>query len=146
MGRSRPTYLVNWPQRAPPAPPGPPDELGIVLREEGLGRRRSDYDPGVTTESVRAALRHVLDPEVGINVVDLGLVYDVRVQDGNVSVAMTMTTPVCPLGETLRAQAEAAIRQTVPGVKSVTVDLVWDPPWRSSMMSDAAREQLGWAE
>jgi metal-sulfur cluster biosynthetic enzyme len=86
----------------------------------------------VTTESVRAALRHVIDPEVGINVVDLGLVYDVRVQDGNVSVAMTMTTPVCPLGETLRAQAEAAIRQ--------------NPPWRPSMMSDAAKEQLGWAE
>ncbi len=101
---------------------------------------------GVTTESVRAALRDVIDPEVGINVVDLGLVYDVRVEDGNVSVAMTMTTPACPLGETLIEQAEAAIRQNVPGVKSVTIDLVWDPPWRPSMMSDAAKEQLGWAE
>ena len=101
---------------------------------------------GVTADKVREALRDVLDPEVGINVVDLGLVYDVRVQDGNVSVTMTMTTPACPLGETLRAQAEAAIRQTVPGVKSVMVDLVWDPPWRPSMMSDAAKERLGWAE
>ena len=101
---------------------------------------------GVTTESVREALRAVIDPELGINVVDLGLVYDVRVEDGDVSVAMTMTTPACPLGETLSEQAEAAIRQKVPGVKSVTVDLVWDPPWRSSMMSDAARERLGWAE
>jgi len=100
----------------------------------------------VTIENVREALRDVLDPELGINVVDLGLVYEVRVRDGDVSVAMTMTTPACPLGETLREQAEAAIRQKVPGVKSVTVDLVWDPPWRPSMISDAAKEQLGWAE
>lgn len=101
---------------------------------------------GVTADGVRGALRLVLDPEVGINVVDLGLVYDVTVEEGNVSVAMSMTTPACPQGETLRAQAEAAIRQTVPGVKSVTVDLVWEPAWRPAMMSDAAKEQLGWAE
>ena len=100
----------------------------------------------MTIENVREALRDVLDPELGINVVDLGLVYEVRVRDGDVSVAMTMTTPACPLGETLSEQAEAAIRQKVPGVKSVTVDLVWDPPWRPSMISDAAKEQLGWAE
>ncbi len=101
---------------------------------------------GVTAEQVRGALRHVVDPEVGINVVDLGLVYDVVVENGNVRVAMTMTTPACPLGETLGEQAEATIWQNVPGVKSVMVDLVWDPPWRPAMMSDAAKEQLGWAE
>ena len=100
----------------------------------------------MTIENVREALRDVLDPELGINVVDLGLVYEVRVRDGDVSVAMTMTTPACPLGETLSEQAEAAIRQKVPVVKSVTVDLVWDPPWRPSMMSDVAKERLGWAE
>ena len=100
----------------------------------------------VTAEQVRGALRDVIDPELGINVVDLGLVYEVRVQDGNVSVAMTMTTPACPLGETLSEQAEAAIRQKVPSVKSVTVDLVWEPLWRPSMMSGAAKERLGWAE
>ena len=103
--------------------------------------------PGsITPERVREALRHVIDPELGINVVDLGLVYDVTLQDGDVSIAMTMTTPACPLGETLTEQAEARIRQNVPGVKSVMVDLVWDPPWRPAMMSDAAKEQLGWAE
>jgi len=98
----------------------------------------------VTAEAVRGALRRVIDPEVGINVVDLGLVYDVRVEDGNVGVAMTMTTPACPLGEILTEQAEAAIRQQVPGAGSVTVDLVWEPPWRPAMMSDAAKAQLGW--
>jgi metal-sulfur cluster biosynthetic enzyme len=102
--------------------------------------------PGpITPERVREALRHVIDPELGINVVDLGLVYDVTLQDGDVSIAMTMTTPACPLGETLSEQAEATIRRNVPGVKSVMVDLVWDPPWRPAMMSDAAKEQLGWA-
>jgi metal-sulfur cluster biosynthetic enzyme len=100
----------------------------------------------VTAERVQEALRHVLDPELGINVVDLGLVYDVGVEDGRVSIAMTMTTPACPLGETLTEQAEATVRQRVPGVTSVTVSLLWDPPWRPSMMSDAAKAQLGWAE
>ncbi len=101
---------------------------------------------GVTAEQVRGALRRVIDPELGINVVDLGLVYGVRAEDGDVGVVMTMTTPACPLGETLTEQAEAAIRQTVLGVRSVTVDLVWEPPWRPAMMSDAAKAQLGWAE
>lgn len=100
----------------------------------------------MTADEVREALRHVVDPEVGINVVDLGLVYEVRAEGDRVSVAMTMTTPACPLGETLTAQAEAIIRQRLPGVASVTVVLVWDPPWRPSMMSGAAKEQLGWAE
>jgi len=99
----------------------------------------------MTAERVEEALRDVIDPELGINVVDLGLVYGIDVKDdGAIRVAMTMTTAACPLGESLAEQAEAAIRQSVPGVKSVSVDLVWDPPWQPSMMSDAARERLGW--
>lgn len=100
----------------------------------------------MTPEQVREALRLVLDPELGINVVDLGLVYRVDVEDGNVRVAMTMTTPTCPLGETLSEQAEATIWQNVPGLKSVALDLVWDPPWKPTMMSDAAKEKMGWRE
>jgi len=99
----------------------------------------------VTADEVREALRLVIDPELGINVVDLGLVYDVRVDDGRVRILMTMTTPACPLGESLSEEAEATVWQRVPGVKSVDVELVWDPPWRPSMMSDAAKAQLGWA-
>jgi metal-sulfur cluster biosynthetic enzyme len=97
----------------------------------------------MTPEQVREALRLVIDPELGVNVVDLGLVYDVRIDDGSVRVSMTMTTPACPLGESLAEEAEAAIRQNVPGVTSASVDLVWEPPWRPSMMSDAARARLG---
>lgn len=97
----------------------------------------------MTPDQVRQALRLVIDPELGVNVVDLGLVYDVSIDDGSVRVSMTMTTPACPLGESLAEEAEAAIRQNVPGVTSASVDLVWEPPWRPSMMSDAARARLG---
>ena len=97
----------------------------------------------VTPEQVREALGLVLDPELGIDVVALGLVYSVEVRGGAVSVAMTMTSPACPLGESLATEAAAAIRQAVPGVTSVAVELVWEPPWQPSMMSDAARRRLG---
>lgn len=97
-----------------------------------------------SVEQIREALRLVVDPELGMNVVDLGLVYSVEVRDGEARVALTMTSPTCPLGESLREEAEAAIRQNVPGVASVSVDLVWDPPWDPSRMSAAARERLGW--
>jgi metal-sulfur cluster biosynthetic enzyme len=90
------------------------------------------------------ALRRVLDPEIGINIVDLGLVYDVQMRQGHVHVAMTMTTAACPLGESVAEEVRAAIQQHVDGVTSVAVDLVWEPRWQPSMMSPAARERLGW--
>ena len=96
------------------------------------------------SNEVLEALRHVVDPEIGINVVDLGLVYEANARDGHVHVVMTMTTPACPLGESLAEDARTAIREHVSTVKSVAVDLVWEPPWQPSMMSDAARAQLGW--
>jgi len=95
------------------------------------------------TDTVFEALRHVIDPEIGINIVDLGLVYEATRHDGDVRVRMTMTTAACPLGESLTEEAAAAIRRFVPGVTSVSVDLVWQPPWQPSMMSTAARKQLG---
>ena len=97
------------------------------------------------TEQVRNALRQVIDPEVGIDIVELGLVYTVDVRDGDVRVAITMTSPTCPLHEYVVANAEAAIRRDVPGLRSARVELVWEPPWRPEMMSDAARSRLGWS-
>jgi metal-sulfur cluster biosynthetic enzyme len=90
------------------------------------------------------ALRRVLDPEIGINIVDLGLVYDVQMRQGHVHVVMTMTTVACPLGESIAEEVRAAIQQHVDGVTSVAVDLVWEPRWQPSMMSPVARERLGW--
>lgn len=90
------------------------------------------------------ALRRVLDPEVGVNVVDLGLVYGVTVDGDDVRVDLTMTTPACPLGETLLRETDMTLRDAGV-VGRVDVNIVWDPPWNPEMMSSAARDQLGWA-
>lgn len=97
-----------------------------------------------TENEVREALRTVIDPEVGINIVDLGLVYDIAVEPGRITVALTMTTPACPLGDLITGQARDAILMEAPEVDEVDIRLVWDPPWDPAMMSDAARKQLGW--
>jgi len=97
----------------------------------------------VTEQDIRDALRGVIDPELGINIVDLGLVYGVEIDDDGVRVLMTMTTPACPLGSYLRDLAMSAIASRVPGAHDVEVSLVWEPPWHPGMMSAEARLQLG---
>jgi metal-sulfur cluster biosynthetic enzyme len=98
----------------------------------------------VGRDEILDALRDVIDPEIGINVVDLGLVYEADATDGDVRVVMTMTTPACPLGESMAEEARASIQRHVRGVRSVSVDLVSEPRWRPELMSSAARERLGW--
>jgi metal-sulfur cluster biosynthetic enzyme len=100
----------------------------------------------ITRTAVLAALRSVHDPELGVNVVDLGLVYSVQADGGNVRVAMTMTTPVCPLHSYIRETAEDAIRSQFPTAAEVTIEIVWEPKWHPMMMSDEARRQLGWQQ
>lgn len=96
-------------------------------------------------ELVAEALHGVIDPELGVNIVDLGLVYGLAIAaDGAVAIEMTLTTPGCPLGGFLDDQIRACLAQ-LPQVRSVEVALVWEPPWEPSAMSDFAREQLGWA-
>lgn len=101
--------------------------------------------PTVTDVQVLRALRAVIDPELGINVVDLGLVYSVEVAAGRVHVVMTMTTPACPMNAYLQEPVEAVLWDRVSGLQSVRVDVVWEPPWDPVMMSEAAKRQLGWA-
>ncbi len=93
--------------------------------------------------AVRDALREVDDPEAGMNIVDLGLVYDIRVGDERIEVDMTMTTPACPVTEMLVDEARAAIEAIAPGA-TVQVNLVWEPIWNPSMMSGVARDFFGW--
>lgn len=97
-----------------------------------------------TEEQIRNALREVDDPEIGINIIDLGLVYGVQVSDGNVYVRMTMTTPACPLHAYLSTASQEAIRRRFPEIRRVEIELVWDPPWEPAKMSPAAKQQLGW--
>ncbi len=98
-----------------------------------------------TEQEVWDALKTVVDPELGVNVVDLGLVYEVSVDNGKVFVAMTMTTPGCPLHESMAGMAEIAIRLRVPEVQDIVVDLVWDPPWTPDRITDEGRRLLGLA-
>lgn len=94
--------------------------------------------------AVLDALRTVDDPEAGMNIVELGLVYAVRPEVGRVEVDMTMTTPACPVTEMLVDQAREAIAAVVPAGMQVQVNLVWDPVWNPSMMSGIAKEHFGW--
>lgn len=98
----------------------------------------------VTQAGVMSALEQVIDPELGLNIVDLGLVYGVQVENGAVDVTMTLTTPGCPLHTAIARGAEAAVRN-LPGVDSANVRVVWDPPWTPERMSPAARARLRWA-
>ncbi len=95
----------------------------------------------VTEEQIIQALYQVYDPELGVNVVDLGLVYGVAVADAAVEVTMTMTTPGCPMHEAITEGAETAVAQ-LPGVREARINVVWFPPWDPSKMSEAARREL----
>jgi FeS assembly SUF system protein len=94
-------------------------------------------------ERVIEQLRTVFDPEIPVNIYELGLIYEVAVNEANqVAIRMTLTSPMCPAAEQLPPEVESKARG-VPGVSSVQLDLVWDPPWNPSMMSEAARLDLG---
>jgi metal-sulfur cluster biosynthetic enzyme len=97
----------------------------------------------MSEDSVLEALREVIDPELGENLVDLGLIYDIRLLGVRVEVDLTLTTPGCPLHASLHAAAERAIRLMVPGVEEVQVNLVFEPRWSPERMSAAAKHRLG---
>ena len=88
-------------------------------------------------------LRSCYDPEIPVNIYELGLIYDVLVEDpGDVTIRMTLTSPACPVAGSLPGEVESRVA-ALPGVKQVRVELVWDPPWTPERMSEAAKVQLG---
>ncbi len=90
-----------------------------------------------------AALKEIFDPEIPVNIYDLGLIYNVEVADGgHTVVTMTLTTPHCPVAESMPGEVELRVG-AVPGVGDVEVNLVWDPPWNPQLMSDEAKLELG---
>ena len=98
---------------------------------------------GALYEAVIDALKEIFDPEIPVNIYDLGLIYGVAIADeAHVTVSMTLTTPHCPVAETMPAEVELRV-MSVPGVATAEVDLVWDPPWDPMKMSDDARLELG---
>lgn len=97
----------------------------------------------VTEEQVREALKIVDDPEVGISIVDLGLVYGAEIEGSNVKVIMTLTTPYCPAGPLITSQVESVV-SSLPGVENVDVDVTFSPPWDpKTMASDDVKAMLG---
>ena len=97
----------------------------------------------VIEAQVIEALRAVFDPEIPVNIYELGLVYDVKVApSGAVAIQMTLTSPSCPAAQSLPGEVEARVKE-IPGVAGVALDVVWEPPWDPSRMSEAARLQLG---
>ena len=98
---------------------------------------------GALYEAVIAALKEIYDPEIPVNIYDLGLIYGVDVgNDGQVAITMTLTTPHCPVAESMPGEVELRAA-SVPGVRDAEVNLVWDPPWGPDRMSDEARLELG---
>jgi metal-sulfur cluster biosynthetic enzyme len=96
----------------------------------------------VTQEQVYQVLHDCYDPEIPINLVDLGLIYGVEIDEGHVSVIMTLTARGCPAHSFISEQVRARVAE-IPGVTSANVQVVWDPPWDPSRMSDAAKKRLG---
>lgn len=98
----------------------------------------------VTKENVLDALRLVIDPELGLSVVDLGLIYDIVIGAKEIAVSMTLTTAGCPLHESM-VEAVRHVVQMADLTRTASVNLVWDPPWTPERMTDEAKRQLGWS-
>jgi len=96
----------------------------------------------ITKDQIIDILRTVIDPEIGINIVDLGLVYDVLIKDQIIDITMTLTTPGCPMHGSITDWVRRIITMTIPG-STVNVNLVWEPKWTPDKMSDDAKQQLG---
>lgn len=121
---------------------------GLVSSEEGTDSGGVFKTPPLAIkqelqEKIVGGLRQIYDPEIPVNLFDLGLIYDIVVEpNGSVIVKMTLTNPACPMADLLVQQVQSTI-QALPGVTSAKVELVWDPPWDQRMMSEAAKLQLG---
>jgi FeS assembly SUF system protein len=113
-----------------------------MMSESGRPQQPQTDDGEELKSRVIAALRTVYDPEIPVNIFDLGLVYGLDVDAGRIGIRMTLTAPGCPVAQTFPATVEDAVF-AVSGVNDVQVELVWDPPWSRDSMSDAARLQLG---
>jgi len=97
----------------------------------------------ISTKQIEEKLKEVIDPELGVNIVDLGLVYDLRVSNNEVVVVMTLTSPGCPLGAVIDQEVREKIKE-IKGVKSVRLEITFEPVWTPEKMSKEAKAKLGW--
>ena len=124
----------------------PEDEKKEKEREGTVGKTDEGATFVVTPEAIKsqvvAALKTCYDPEIPVNIYELGLIYDVDVSNNVVHIKMTLTSPACPVAGSLPPEVERKVR-TIPGVGDAKVEVVWDPPWKPEMMSESAKLQLG---
>jgi len=100
--------------------------------------------PEALREPIQAALQRVVDPEVAMSIVDVGLVYGVSVTDAGAQVVMTMTSAACPVADVIVDDCRAELEQALPAGLDVGVELVWEPPWTTARMSERAKAFMGW--
>lgn len=112
------------------------------MSDDELVEPQDAVEPPLSEDQVRLALRRVKDPEIGLNIVDLGLVYDVAVDGADVNVDMSLTSPGCPAGPQILHEAEEELRG-LPGVGAVSVNLIWSPPWTPERIEPRVRAYLG---
>ena len=99
----------------------------------------------MTEAQIRDALREVYDPEIGVNIIDLGLVYTISSDTEGVFIELTMTSPACPLHDMIIRNIKKTLWAVFPEIGDIDIELVWEPEWSPEMMSEAAKETLGWA-
>ncbi|MGC8551457.1 MAG: metal-sulfur cluster assembly factor [Phycisphaerae bacterium] len=118
-----------------------PDAAGFTITKSAA--QKLGTNP-FAADWIRRALSQVIDPEVGINIVDLGLIYDTQMDGHDLAVTMTMTTPACPMTEMIVSEAKSQLQQNGNGIDHIEVEVVWDPPWTPEMISQEGRRQMGW--
>lgn len=123
--------------------PAAKEEKNVTLTKfEKSDNKDDNKDIVLSEDDVFEALQNVYDPEIPVSIVDLGLIYDIKISsDRNVNIKMSLTTPGCGMGAMIAQQAEMAVKEI--GADNVLVEVVWDPPWNPDMMSDHAKEKLG---
>ncbi len=125
----------------PEQPIDSPDATGAAS-VDGAEATAAPGAGGVTLDQARLVLRRVKDPELNLNIVDLGLVYDIQVEGDDINVDMSLTSPGCPSGPEIMGEAEKQLR-TVPGVGDVKINLIWSPPWTPDRIEPRVRTYLG---
>ncbi len=138
-GESAQADAATEPQEAqfevPAAPPAPSDD--------GSGSPQNWLNGEVDRPTVASLLQQVIDPEIGVNIVDLGLIYGIEFGEGTTKVTMSLTTPGCPLSGYMEDNIQQVL-WGVPGVGTVDLDIIWEPAWDPSFMSTRAKRELGW--
>ena len=114
------------------------------MTPDTLTSSESPAAPGLDEHQVRDVLRQVVDPEVGRDIVSLGLVYRIEVAPDSLVIEMTMTSPACPMSDMIVDEVRAALAKVLPGSIEPDIRLVWDPPWNPSMIDEAAQQHFGW--